>query len=92
MEYCSTYHLVGGLGRRVQRLVREQWKVIWTSLQHQDPSGEGFIGRDELRSLLQRFNLVFSDIQWNFMLDQCADEEDESVDYNEFMSLFPPYH
>ena len=87
---------VGLSGRRllqaVQRLVREQWKVIWTSLQHQDPSGEGFIGRDELRSLLQRFNLVFSDTQWNFMLDQCADEEDESVDYNEFMSLFPPYH
>jgi Ca2+-binding EF-hand superfamily protein len=76
----------------VQRLVREQWKVIWTALQHQDPDGEGYIGRDELRTLLKRYDMVFSDLQWKFLLNQCADEEDEWVEYNEFMSLFPPYH
>lgn len=87
---------VGLSGRRlmqaVQRLVREQWKVIWTALQHQDPDGEGYIGRDELRTLLKRYDMVFSDLQWKFLLNQCADEEDEWVEYNEFMSLFPPYH
>lgn len=80
------------LMQAVQRLVREQWKVIWTSLQHEDPAGEGMIGRDELRNLLKRYDMVFTDMQWNYIVEQCADEEDEWVDYNEFMALFPPYY
>jgi len=80
------------LMQAVQRLVREQWKVIWTSLQHEDPAGEGMIGRDELRNLLKRYDMVFTDMQWNCIVEQCADEEDEWVDYNEFMALFPPYY
>merc|ERR1711871_367697 len=80
------------LMQAVQRLVREQWKVIWTALQHTDPSSEGVIERNELRSLLKRYDIVFSDLQWQHVLDQCVDEEDEWVDYAEFMSMFPPYH
>lgn len=89
-------NFTGLSGRRlmqaVQRLVREQWKIIWTALQHSDPSAEGVIGCDELRRLLKRYDMIFSDVQWQYVLDQCTDEGDEWVDYNEFMSLFPPYH
>ena len=77
----------------VQRLVREQWKVIWTTLQHQDPRSEGTITRMELRDLLRRYDMVFTDLQWEFLADQCCDEDDEDeLNYHEFMALFPPYY
>ena len=32
------------------------------------------------------------DRQWQFSVDQCDNEEDDELDYNEFMNLFPPYY
>lgn len=79
----------------VQRLVREQWKVIWTTLQHGDPRSEGTITRQELRDLLKRYDMVFTDLQWEFLADQACDEDDadeDELNYHEFMALFPPYY
>eukprot|EP01052_Picozoa_sp_SAG31_P005386 SAG31_NODE_236_length_19594_cov_7.018620_12_plen_421_part_00 len=78
----------------MQRKVRESWKELWHAIKSVDRSQTGMIPAGELRYLLQRYNIIVSDLQWKWLMEEVGIEavDEQPCPYGVFLSMFPPYH
>ncbi|KAK3701543.1 hypothetical protein QZH41_020531 [Actinostola sp. cb2023] len=66
--------------------IMENWKTIASAYISIDDNRDGSISREELRKLLEKYCLPLSDEHYEMLWGRCDLNEDNSVDFQEFLS------
>jgi Ca2+-binding EF-hand superfamily protein len=73
---------------QIRRKVRESWKNLQFAFQHADRDGTGIIRPNDLREVLESFDIILADTQFNALVAKLDSDGDGSISYEEFFGFF----